>query len=64
MRVRWVLEFAIVASWIPGRFHVVSTIEMDGKSTTAVFTEALRLGKKMEDVKQGRHYIHNSNRKI
>jgi hypothetical protein len=57
MKARWISEnpeppggigCAVVASWIPGRFHKISTIEFDGSSAMEKLTESLQLGKKTE----------------
>jgi len=67
VKARWVSEDpapnlpgigrAVVASWIPGRFHLISTIESDGRSLEARFTEALQSGKNLEEVERGRQFF-------
>jgi hypothetical protein len=61
MKARWIFEdpdppggigMAIVASWVPGRFHKISTIEFTGESAMEKLTESLRSGKKAERGRQ------------
>jgi hypothetical protein len=52
MHARWVLNFptpelpgigrAIIASWWPGRYYVVSTVQLDSFSPIAVLTRSLQ----------------------
>ena len=67
VKARWVYEdpepaprrigWAVVASWIPGRFHLVFTFEMTGESPLERLTECFRSGKKFKDLQQGRHFF-------
>jgi hypothetical protein len=67
MKARWILEDpapelpgigrAIVASWIPGRYHQITTLSMDGKSDLSRLTESIRTGKSLKDVQQGERYF-------
>jgi hypothetical protein len=63
MKARWVLHNpqpempvigqAIVASWWPGRFHVVSTTKSDGTSALARLTATITTGQPFEEVTRG-----------
>jgi len=67
MKARWVSEAAlpcppgigrsIVASWIPGVFHQITTLELSGQSPLARLTESIKSGQKWEDVKQGEAFF-------
>jgi hypothetical protein len=63
MRARWVFHNpelignvigqSVVASWWPGRFHLISTIAMDGTSAGERLSESLKTGRPFQDVKAG-----------
>jgi hypothetical protein len=63
VKARWVSEDpapvlpgvgrAIVASWIPGRFHQITTLQISGQSRLARLTEAIASARKLDGVKQG-----------
>jgi hypothetical protein len=60
MKARWVSDNpspdestigqTIVASWFPGRFHLVTTIILDGKSPLARLTHSINTGQPFKEI--------------